>query len=504
MKNLLIIVSILISIKANAQTGFNKTYGFEPDLISASFMNVLLDNDTIVLFGNGFKSTPPYHQGLLFVKMDTFGNVLLQKFYSAPDMDDYVSAPNYEIIKTTDGGYLLIQNTYVGREGVLIKLSHEGDMEFYKKYPPALTSGYRKVLELEDGYLISGYLQMPDYDNDIFVMKTDKQGNTIWQKMYGEPSAIDIMGSLVKVNDNLFAVGSSQASKDLPVSTSWGKSRIFTIDSMGNVVDDWFGEENKERGIVGLNKLPDGWLYASATYEVLSPVDWGSYCKIVRRDEDYNLIWEKVVSTTAYYVNVMVDIKPTPDGNWVAVGRWVTPPPLPPSPPGGQYLPAFTYKFTTDGDSLWSRQDTIFWETDSSTWCASPAFTGGVGTLSSGSIVVVGYTDRLCVLPERSFGWVVKMSKDGCMDTLCVTTGLEILPFVKDDILVYPNPTSGLVTIDNCQDCIVDVFDALGNLMQHQQDLARQVDLSNFPNGVYVVRMSNGKANWSKKVVKNR
>lgn len=500
MKKAFLLFSILFSLKISAQIGFNKTYGFEPDLISASFMNVLLDNDTIVLFGNGFKSTPPYHQGLLFVKMDTFGNVLLQKFYSDPDMDDYIAAPNYEIIKTADGGYLLTQNTYVGREGVLIKLSHEGEMEFCKKYPPALTSSYRKVLELEDGYLMSGYLQMQDYNVDIFVMKTDKQGNTIWQKTYGEANTRDIMGSLVKVNDNLFAVGSSQSSNNLPIPSSWGRSRIITIDSSGNVVDDWFGEKNKETGIVGLNKLPDDWLYASATYEVMSPADWGSYCKIVRRDSNYNLVWEKIVSTTAHYVNIMVDIKPTPDGNWVAAGRWVTPPLLPPSPPGGQYLPAFTYKFTTEGDSLWSRQETIFWETDSSTLCASPAYTGGVGTLSSGSIVVVGYTDRLCVLPERSFGWVVKMSKDGCMDTLCVTTGLEILPFIKDDIIVYPNPTNGPVTIDNCQGCSVKVFDVSGRLIQ--QNAENFINLSHLSNGIYILEIKSDKTTYFKKVLK--
>ncbi|MBV6442713.1 MAG: T9SS C-terminal target domain-containing protein [Haliscomenobacteraceae bacterium CHB4] len=503
-KTVLIFSILLIPFKSYTQTGFNKTYGLEPDLIGSTFMNILLDHDTIVLFGSAYPSNPPIIQGLLFVKMDTLGNVLLQKFYPDPDLDKYAAAPNYEIIKTSDGGYALTGETLIGREGVLVKLSHEGDIEFYKKYPPALTSSYRKVLELENGYLIAGYLQMQDYNIEIFVMKTDKQGNMIWQKTYGEANTIDIMGSIITKDGNHFIIGASKATDpNIPITSAWGRSHIIVIDSLGNVIDDWLGETNKETGIVGLNKLPDGWLYATRTYEVLNPWEWGSYCKIVRRDDNYNLVWEKIVSTTAYYVNVMVDIKPTPDGNWIAAGEWVTPSPSFPPNPDDQYLPAFTYKFTTDGDSLWSRQDTIFWHT-ADTVCSSPVKTGGVAVLPSGSIITAGYTDRYCTAPVRSFGWVIKMSKDGCMDTLCVTTSLNILPNLKNNITVYPNPTSGIVYMDNCQNCTVEVFNVLGNLVFQQQSQPDQLNLSGLPDGMYVIKMSNGKTNHSKKIIKSQ
>lgn len=482
--------------------GFNKTYGLEPDLIGSAFMNLLIDNDTIVMFGNGFEPIPPYYQGLLFAKMDTLGNVLLHKFYPDPDMDEYVAEPNYEIIKTTDGGYLLIQNTYVGREGVLVKLSHEGEMEFYKKYPPALTSGYRKVLELDDGYLISGYLQMQDYNIDIFVMKTDKQGNTLWQKTYGDANLRDYMGSIIKINANHFVLGAGRSTTaSTPFMSAWGRSRMIVIDSLGEVIDDWLGEKNKETGIIGLNKLSDGWLYATRTYEIYPTAGWGSYCKIVRRDDNYNLVWERIVSPTAYSGNVMIDIKPTPDGNWIAAGEWATPLLFIPPNTWEQYLPAFTYKFTTDGDSLWSRQDTIFWDSD--TLCSSEAYVGGVAVLPSGSIITTGYTDRYCADPQRSFGWVMKISKDGCIDTLCVTTGLDIQPYEKDDIVVYPNPTSGVIYIDNCQGCAAEVFDARGSLARQQQNVSSQIDLLGLPDGMYMVRLSNGKIYYNKKIIKS-
>jgi hypothetical protein len=502
MKSTFFIFSILVALRTNAQMGFNKTYGLEPELIGSAFMNLLIDNDTIVVFGSAHPSTPPIIQGLLFVKMDTLGNVLLHKFYPDPDMDKYAAEPNFEIIKTSDGGYLLTGGTLIGSEGVLVKLTFDGDMEFYKKYPPTLTSYYRKVLELDDGYLIAGYLQMPDYDLDIFVMKTDKQGNTLWQKTYGDANLRDYMGSIVRLDDDQFVIGAGKSTTaSTPFMSAWGRSRMIVIDSLGEVIDDWLGEKNKETGIIGLNKLSDGWLYATRTYEIY-PTGWGSYCKIVRRDDNYNLVWEKIVSTTAYSSNVMIDIKPTPDGNWIAAGEWATPLLFIPPNIWEQYVPAFTYKFTTDGDSLWSRQDTIFWDSD--TLCSSEAYVGGVAVLPSGSSITTGYTDRYCADPQRSFGWVMKISKDGCMDTLCVTTGLEILPFVKDDIAVYPNPTNGLVTIDNCQDCMVEVFDARGNLVHQRRISSNSLDLFDLPNGMYILKISNGKFHSFKKVVKNR
>ena len=75
MNKLICFIPLSLVFYAYGQPGFNNTYGFEPDFISSSFQNVLIDNDTVVLFGNATPSSSPFLQGLLFVKMDTLGNV---------------------------------------------------------------------------------------------------------------------------------------------------------------------------------------------------------------------------------------------------------------------------------------------------------------------------------------------------------------------------------------------------------------------------------------------
>lgn len=493
MRKWIFIACLFTVFYSMGQPGFNKTYGFEPDVTSNIFVNVLLDADIIVLYGSATPSSPPYLQGLHFVKMDTLGNVLYQLFYPDPDGDKFAANPNFDIIKTSDNGYALTGGALLTNFGIFVKLSHDGEIEFYKKYDPnpSLQRQLRKVHETEDGYLIAGHKTLQNGDVQVFLMKVDKQGNFLWEKTYGQPGVTEIMGSLIMINENHFAIGASKSihpgSPPYNSNNIWAKSWLFEVDSLGNVLGS--NNEslvNEQNGIVGLHKLTDGWLYGTGTFELINQFQWGSKCKVVRTGENINdILWERVVSTTTIAGNSVADIKLTPEGDLVSAGEWITPP-----PPmwGHQFLPSFTYKFTANNDSIWYRQDTIIWESD--TLCASPSFVGGLAVMPSGSIIVAGHTDRLCVLPERSYGWVLKISKDGCIDTLCVTTDVNIEPNLPE-VIVYPNPTAGLINIIGCDNCEIELCDIAGRLIQKQQLNNHFFDLSFLHEGAYWLKIKN-------------
>lgn len=489
MNKLICFIPLSLVFYADGQSGFNNTYGFEPDFISSSFQNVLIDNDTVVLFGTATPSSPPYLQGLLFVKMDTLGNVLLHKFHPDPDGDKFSAQPNYEITKSSDGGYLLTGSGILTNEGILVKLTHEGEINFYRKYgmpPNALSRKIRKVLETNDGLYLSGALTFND--RSIFLMKTDLQGNFIWEKLYGQTGIQDVMGSLVKKNNNRYAIGAGKSTNPggPPYNTSntWTRSWLLQVDSLGNISDSNESLLNSQNGIVGLNRLTNGWVYGTGAFEILSQFQWGTNCKIVRTGEDINdIIWEKVVSTTILAGNGMVDIKPTPDGNWVAVGNWITPIPEPPLS-GPNFLGGYTCKFTDEGETIWSRLDTAFFHPD----CGSANYVGGVEVLPSGSVFVVGYANSYCFDPERSYGWVLKISHDGCIDTLCTIANSHSTQPVKE-IKIFPNPTTGLMNIENSNHYEAEVYDLFGRLVYRQAGLNNQIDITSLPDGVYILKI---------------
>ncbi len=489
MKNWLVCTLLFLVSHAFGQPGFNETYGFDKQLGSNIFVNVLLDGNTLVMYGSATPYASPARQGLHFVKIDTSGQVLLQKFYPDPDGDEFAANANFDIVQTSDRGYALTGAALNSGFGVFVKLSQQGEIEFYKKYNPAPNLQYqpRKVLEVDGGYLLSGIKSMKDYDIQIFLMKVDKKGNFLWEKTYGEPAIRDGMGSIIKLNNNHYVMGCAKTPVNAPV--VWTQSQLIHVDSVGNTVKTYESAKDVQAGIVGLIRMPDGWLYGTGEYKKFGPSDgdWGMRTKVVRTKESISeIVWERYMSPTTIRGNAPVDIKPTPDGHWVVVGQWIT---LHPPPPyfGPNYRGGATLKFTSEGDSLWSRLDTAFW----SPRCGSTNYLGGVVVLPSGSIIAAGYAESYCFNPERSYGWVLKMSKDGCVNTLCTTTSAGVIqPY--EPINLFPNPTTGMLYIDGCENCTAEVYDLLGRQMHRQSNMQQPVDVSFLINGQYVMKIYKG------------
>lgn len=71
----------------------------------------------------------------------------------------------------------------------------------------------------------------------------------------------------------------------------------------------------------------------------------------------------------------------------------------------------------------------------------------GLTVLESGSVIAVGYT------LDYSFhenGLLYKISKDGCIDTLCTIVRLkEMIEKQDSHIRIYPNPVINEITIDS-------------------------------------------------------
>src|SRR5690606_619117 len=77
----------------------------------------------------------------------------------------------------------------------------------------------------------------------------------------------------------------------------------------------------------------------------------------------------------------------------------------------GKEIPSgWLMKISTDGDSIWSRYDLPDFPIDS----LGDTYFGGVGVLSSGSIVAGG---TATLWNERSI-WLVKVTTDGCLEVI--------------------------------------------------------------------------------------
>lgn len=262
------------------------------------------------------------------------------------------------------------------------------------------------------------------------------------------------------------------------------------VQKLGLLKWEWFSPINEEVGVLGLHQTKDnGWIYVSATHQIISPEETANHIKVVRRDSSFNLVWERIISPLGPSINRIGGLAPTPDGNWVASGTWAYK-----TGPGQDDITFYNClcKLNDQGDTLWGvrLKAPLGYE--------GVSYPGGFTVLPSGSVVWDLRYDRYEPLPAQSFGWLIKVDNDGCVDTLCQMSSLIPEPFngaLEDEHLrVYPNPASNEVIFEGqnwvCP-TLLKVFDLSGNLVWQsmlRNKLTWQTE--NVPSGLYLYTLS--------------
>jgi len=206
------------------------------------------------------------------------------------------------------------------------------------------------------------------------------------------------------------------------------------------------------------------------------------------RDSAFNVLYKHEYADTLG-VSRFERITPLEGGDWVAVGRRT-------APTSGVIWNRYAWLMRLDenGNEIWSTEAALF--PDSLPVRFMSQDLNQVVELSSGSIVASGNFEwRTGIREERAF--LLKVDKNGCWDTIpcrSLSSATEI-GLRKDEVLVYPNPTSDAftVTFSNIQKAALQLFNASGQLVS-QQDIVQsgeQVDISFLPKGIYFYHFRN-------------
>ncbi|HOP04738.1 MAG TPA: hypothetical protein PL017_08615 [Tenuifilaceae bacterium] len=107
------------------------------------------------------------------------------------------------------------------------KISEFQSSNFIKFFGSGSLSNGFDVKELPNGYLAVGFDNTSDLDNQFLVVRTDKAGNTIWQKSYGTDFADEAY--TVHVDGDNYYVGGTTTDDDGIVS-----SHILHLNSQGD------------------------------------------------------------------------------------------------------------------------------------------------------------------------------------------------------------------------------------------------------------------------------
>ncbi len=174
-----------------------------------------------------------------FVKLDLNGNILWQNTFGGVGRDRA-----QEIGQTADGGYIV--SGYVAPNGnysgFLLKLNANGDTTWSRlfRFPGSTYCDFNSVKQLADGgFIACGQVNIGG-NNDVYIVRTDPNGNLIWQRAAGTNSGGSDNGECIIITSNGYAIagGTDNNGYFLKVDTSGFKQweKIFG----GNPLNDDF------------------------------------------------------------------------------------------------------------------------------------------------------------------------------------------------------------------------------------------------------------------------
>lgn len=191
--------------------------------------------------------------------------------------------------QTIDGGFIVIGSGYnTGQCTFMIKTDQHGDTLWTKHHSvntrELFPSGHQTA---DGGYVITGLTDLTDsFYSDVFLLKTDFKGDTLWSKVYGGDKD-DVGLSIQQTEDGGYII------------TGWSESfssthNVYLIktDSIGELMwDKTYGDDNQNTGRSVQQTNDGGYFITGSTYIAGSGFAWVS---LIKTDSIGDILWTSI------------------------------------------------------------------------------------------------------------------------------------------------------------------------------------------------------------------
>jgi hypothetical protein len=312
------------------------------------------------------------------------GDTLWTRTYGGSS-EDY----GWDVQQTTDGGFIVAGRTGSFGAGAsdvwLLKTDADGDTLWARTYGGGAPDYGFSVQQTSDlGYIIAGYTLSFGVSGDVYLVKTDANGDALWTRTYGGGSS-DEAHSVQQTTDGGYIVAGSTNS------FGGGGDDVYLVKTDANGDTLWtraYGGSGGDAAWSVQQTTDGGYIITGHTY----PGIW-----LLKTDADGDTLWTRTYVSSDYDESFCV--QQTTDGGYVITGRTYSP---------ERYDDVWLLKTDADGDTLWTR-----------TYGGNGGDEGwSVQQTTDGGYVVAGAT--------ISFGagdydvWLLKADADG--DTLWART----------------------------------------------------------------------------------
>lgn len=483
MKNLIYISLILISFNSKAQISFQKTYGSHQYEYAEEIIQ-LYDTGYATI---GSSSLSGSSSDVYLLRVDSLGNYLWSKTYGGNQSDNGES-----IVETPDSGFVIAGHTNSfgvgGFDAYLIKTDKDGNLEWQKTYGGSDWDFAHSVILMPDGgYVIAGETYSSGLgNNDVYLIRTDSLGNSIWQRTFGTSQNDNASDILLALDGNLYVSGTTNGlgnggndtyilKVDINGNLIWEKTIGTLQDDVGNAISQH--EINNKLVICGYtNGIGNGgydFMYATTNYlgDSLSMLANGT----IIDNFGYDIIFKNS----------------SPKAFWSAGGNHNS----------TSLGKDFQYYYTTTHGNFISGNSFGY---------ISDEEAKSVSDCIDGSLILAGYSSDLG--NGGTDIYLVKLFPDLTVDPtitqhLDITSNNEINNNFSIDL--YPNPCSDFLEINYLLNNNVDIkiFNLNGKEVVNRKNInsGDKINITNLSKGAYIAQISSkndSSVNYSVKIFK--
>ncbi len=443
----------LIKLNAFGDTMWTKTYGGSGEEYGVGVTQTTDDGYIICGYTKSFGASG---KDIYLVRTDLSGNVMWSKKYASAGEDI-----GNNVLQTNDGGYLLTSSSTIAGAGnynaYLIKTDANGDTLWTRYYGGAMEDDGNFVQQTQDGgYILTGTtLSFGAGNEDIYVVKTNATGDTLWTRTYGGPQG-DYGFSIRQFDNGEYMLTG--------VTSSFGAgsydSYLMKLDINGNVL--WtkvYGGTNWDSGFSFRQTSDNGFIVLGQSFSF----GVNSDLYLIKTDASGDTLWTRSYGGNGYEFQSCI-LQTSDEG----------------------------YLISAAEESFGAGRNIYLIKTDS--MGNSGCHDAGTGTIVN-SILMPSSATTTIVGSGGSYTSAATITGSGMtVTTLCTTIGVNETS-AKNGLQAYPNPFEDYIilkgTIRNGTATLCDLSGKV-MLMQQTADGITSFDTSKLVSGFYFVNYSDG------------
>lgn len=344
------------------------------------------------------------------IRLDASGNVIWENAYSGAG-----HAGARSVQQTSDGGFIIAGDTsgsgFASVQAWVLRLDGDGNVIWENAYSGAGSAGATSVQQTSDGgFIVAGDTSGPGLASQAWVLRLDQDGNVNWENAYGP--AFSIARGVQQTDDGGFIVAGGTSFFGPCCGNAW----VFRLDSDGNIVwENTYGVGNEFAWSV--QQTSDGGFVVGV--EDLTSIANSEAAAVILLDGDGNIVWQHAYSTPNG-CNAAVSVKQTSDNGFIV----------------GTACDNTVLRLDDQGDIVWQNTYNGFADVDS------------VQQTSDGGFVLAG----CCTNFAAPAAFVAKIDSNGQIGSSCASITPSTL--TQSDTSYTVTPTSATVTDTSSLDTV--------------------------------------------------